>query len=95
MEDVPSTSSATGQTRPPPSRGLKTTLALSFKGDLKRESRWLAQYGQAIRRNEKFIGIRILSHFNPASAFDRSEDGCVAFDPEVDARLPLPGSKPI
>lgn len=30
------------------SLGLKTTLALSFKGDIKRESRWLAQYGQAI-----------------------------------------------
>ena len=28
--------------------GLKTTLALSFKGDIKRESRWLAQYGQAV-----------------------------------------------
>jgi membrane-associated phospholipid phosphatase len=30
------------------SRGLKTTLALSFKGDIKRESRWLAQYGQFV-----------------------------------------------
>jgi membrane-associated phospholipid phosphatase len=30
------------------SRGLKTTLALTFKGDIKRESRWLAQYGQAV-----------------------------------------------
>ena len=30
------------------SRGLKTTLLLSFKGDIKRESRWLAQYGQAV-----------------------------------------------
>ncbi|HEY8748323.1 MAG TPA: phosphatase PAP2 family protein [Tepidisphaeraceae bacterium] len=29
-------------------RGLKTTLALNFKGDIKRESRWLAQYGQAL-----------------------------------------------
>ena len=29
-------------------RGLRTTLALSFKGDIKRESRWLAQYGQAV-----------------------------------------------
>ena len=29
-------------------RGLKTTLALAFKGDIKRESRWLAQYGQAV-----------------------------------------------
>ena len=29
-------------------RGLKTTLALHFKGDIKRESRWLAQYGQAL-----------------------------------------------
>src|ERR1700685_3407962 len=29
-------------------RGLRTTLALSFKGDIKRESRWLAQYGQSI-----------------------------------------------
>ncbi len=28
--------------------GLKTTLALAFKGDVKRESRWLAQYGQAV-----------------------------------------------
>ena len=30
------------------SRGLPTTLALHFKGDLKRESRWLAQYGQFV-----------------------------------------------
>lgn len=29
-------------------RGLKTTLHLTFKGDIKRESRWLAQYGQAV-----------------------------------------------
>ncbi len=29
-------------------RGLKTTLSLTFKGDIKRESRWLAQYGQAV-----------------------------------------------
>ena len=29
-------------------RGLPTTLSLHFKGDIKRESRWLAQYGQAI-----------------------------------------------
>lgn len=29
-------------------RGLPTTLALTFKGDIKRESRWLAQYGQAV-----------------------------------------------
>jgi membrane-associated phospholipid phosphatase len=30
------------------SRGFNTTLKLSFKGDIKRESRWLAQYGQAV-----------------------------------------------
>lgn len=29
-------------------RGLKTTLALRMKGDIKRESRWLAQYGQFV-----------------------------------------------
>ncbi|HZN67976.1 MAG TPA: phosphatase PAP2 family protein [Tepidisphaeraceae bacterium] len=29
-------------------RGLKTTLALAMKGDVKRETRWLAQYGQAV-----------------------------------------------
>jgi membrane-associated phospholipid phosphatase len=28
--------------------GLPTTLELHFKGDLKRESRWLAQYGQSV-----------------------------------------------
>lgn len=28
--------------------GLPTTLSLSFKGDIKRESRWLAQYGQFV-----------------------------------------------
>jgi len=28
--------------------GLPTTLHLQFKGDVKRETRWLAQYGQAI-----------------------------------------------
>jgi membrane-associated phospholipid phosphatase len=30
------------------SRGLPTTLALKFKGDIKRESRLLAQYGQFV-----------------------------------------------
>jgi membrane-associated phospholipid phosphatase len=29
-------------------RGLKTTLQLEMKGDVKRETRWLAQYGQAL-----------------------------------------------
>lgn len=29
-------------------RGLRTTLALHFKGDVKRETRWLAQYGQSL-----------------------------------------------
>src|SRR3954464_3567214 len=29
------------------SRGVRTTLALHFKGDIKRESRWFAQYGQS------------------------------------------------
>lgn len=29
-------------------RGFKTTLALRMKGDIKRESRWLAQYGQFV-----------------------------------------------
>src|SRR5215211_3069217 len=29
-------------------RGVPTTLALEFKGDIKRESRWLAQYGQSV-----------------------------------------------
>ena len=28
--------------------GVPTTLALNFKGDVKRETRWLAQYGQAV-----------------------------------------------
>lgn len=28
--------------------GLPTTLTLTFKGDIKRESRWLAQYGQSV-----------------------------------------------
>jgi undecaprenyl-diphosphatase len=28
--------------------GVPTTLSLNFKGDVKRETRWLAQYGQAI-----------------------------------------------
>jgi membrane-associated phospholipid phosphatase len=28
--------------------GVPTTLALEFKGDIKRESRWLAQYGQSV-----------------------------------------------
>ena len=28
--------------------GLPVTLKLSFKGDIKRESQWLAQYGQAV-----------------------------------------------
>ena len=30
------------------SLGLPTTLALQFKGDIKRETRWLAQYGQFV-----------------------------------------------
>src|SRR5256885_1120846 len=29
-------------------RGLRTTLALVMKGDVKRETRWLAQYGQSV-----------------------------------------------
>src|SRR5947199_3915661 len=29
-------------------RGLRTTLHLEMKGDVKRETRWLAQYGQAL-----------------------------------------------
>jgi membrane-associated phospholipid phosphatase len=29
-------------------RGLRTTLVLPFKGDLKRETRFLAQYGQSV-----------------------------------------------
>ena len=29
-------------------RGLPTTLALVMKGDVKRETRWLAQYGQSV-----------------------------------------------
>jgi membrane-associated phospholipid phosphatase len=29
-------------------RGLPTTLSLHVKGDVKRETRWLAQYGQAV-----------------------------------------------
>src|SRR5213596_1885757 len=28
--------------------GFPTTLQLHFKGDIKRESRWLAQYGQSV-----------------------------------------------
>jgi len=28
--------------------GMPTTLKLTFKGDLKRETQWLAQYGQAV-----------------------------------------------
>src|SRR5205809_1230975 len=28
--------------------GVPTTLALHFKGDIKRETRWLAQYGQSV-----------------------------------------------
>jgi undecaprenyl-diphosphatase len=28
--------------------GLPTTLSLKFKGDVKRETRWLAQYGQSV-----------------------------------------------
>lgn len=28
--------------------GLPTTLTLTFKGDIKRETRWLAQYGQSV-----------------------------------------------
>ena len=29
-------------------KGLKTTLSLHMKGDVKRETRWLAQYGQLV-----------------------------------------------
>jgi len=28
--------------------GVRTTLELQFKGDVKRETRWLAQYGQSV-----------------------------------------------
>src|SRR4051794_19504772 len=30
------------------SMGVPTTLELHFKGDIKRESRWIAQYGQSV-----------------------------------------------
>ena len=28
--------------------GVQTTLSLNLKGDIKRETRWLAQYGQSV-----------------------------------------------
>lgn len=43
-------------------RGLKTTLSLHFKGDIKRESRWLAQYGQAMCG---FVAIALVWQLDP------------------------------
>jgi membrane-associated phospholipid phosphatase len=37
------------------SRGVRTTLNLQFKGDIKRESRWFAQYGQSACSPVAFI----------------------------------------
>src|SRR5215218_8750942 len=39
------------------SRGVRTTLNLQFKGDIKRESRWFAQYGQSACTPVAFILI--------------------------------------
>jgi undecaprenyl-diphosphatase len=36
-------------------RGVRTTLDLHFKGDIKRESRWFAQYGQSACTPVAFI----------------------------------------
>ena len=49
-------------------RGLRTTLALKFKGDVKRESRWAAQYGQAACNVAVFFLIWQLDpHRRPAA----------------------------
>ena len=45
-------------------RGVPTTLLLTFKGDIKRESRWLAQYGQAVCTVVAALLVWQLDHAN-------------------------------
>src|SRR4051812_45007554 len=53
-------------------RGLPTTLSLTFKGDVKRESRWLAQYGQFVCTITAALLVWQL---------DRSQHGWLRVDP--------------
>jgi undecaprenyl-diphosphatase len=50
------------------SRGVRTTLNLHFKGDVKRESRWFAQYGQSACTPVVFVLIWQMdpNHFRAA-----------------------------
>ena len=51
-------------------RGLKTTLKLNMKGDVKRETRFLAQYGQSVCTG---IGALLVFQLDP-----RPESGRIA-----------------
>ena len=44
--------------------GLPTTLELHFKGDIKRETRWLAQYGQSVCTPVAALLVLCMDHDN-------------------------------
>jgi len=48
--------------------GLPTTLELHFKGDVKRETRWLAQYGQSVCTP---IAALLVYQLDPGSQVER------------------------
>lgn len=48
--------------------GIRTTLVLTFKGDVKRETRWLAQYGQALCSVVAAVLVRQLDPQHPRRA---------------------------
>jgi len=48
--------------------GVPTTLALNFKGDVKRETRWLAQYGQSVCTP---IAALLVYQLDPGSPVER------------------------
>src|SRR5262245_11857723 len=48
--------------------GVPTTLDLHFKGDIKRESRWLAQYGQSVCTP---VAALLVWQLDPAAGWQR------------------------
>src|SRR5438094_684680 len=53
-------------------RGLRTTLALNFSGDVKRETRWLAQYGQSVCTPVAALLVYQLDPGSPATRAHRA-----------------------
>jgi membrane-associated phospholipid phosphatase len=57
------------------SMGVPTTLALEFKGDVKRETRWLAQYGQAVCTA---VAVLLVWRLDPTQAHHHAVEAIVA-----------------